>query len=469
MFKLSKTILDSCEALLTVEIDEATMQDKMRAAARRIAHDYKFPGFRKGKAPYHIVLNAMGEETVRHEAVDLLLETDYPTFLDAATIDPYGPGQVEDIELDPLVLKIRVPLRPVVDLGDYETLRRDPDPAMVTDEEVQSSLERIRHNNAMTDLVERPAALGDMVHLQLIEATVDEEVIFHEHDMDIVLDSETETTFFAPRIPEALVGVSAGDEKTFRLPLAQTLEDELLRGAEAEFHIKVEGVYDYALPDLSDALASAAGNFETLQALEEDLRQRLLDYKQDKSQESYRAALIADLVEKATVNYPPLMLEEELDETLKRLKERLETEQNLEWEEYLRIQEQTEEQVREQFRPQVTHNLVRGLVLSEFARVTEVSVTDEDLRDEYRDLLASLNIADENFLQGFNPQSKTAQDLRPSVFSRKTLENLEALAQGRLEEMLAKQRAAFEVAEPPEAPVVEEHAGTDDAEGAAAE
>ncbi len=431
MFELQTEILEQHEALLTVEIAEETIQKAMRKTARRMARQFNIPGFRKGKAPYNVVVRVAGEDAVRQEAAESLLEQLYPQVLEQAEIEPYAQGEIEDFSLDPLVFKLRIPLQPLIDLGDYRNLRREPEPLEVTDEELASALENIREKNAMLELVERPARPGDAVSLGLLEGRVNDEVVVRERHVKVLLTAKN--YFIAPGFIEALAGMSAGEEKTFSLTMPDDFEDKDLQGEVVEFTVNVEEVNQRTLPGLDDALASTVGPFGTLEDLKTDLRRRILDYKTDKSTDNYLTALVEDLVAGAEVRYPPIAEEEEIDTLLERAKASVEQYQDMEWEDYLRLQGLTEEQMRENLRPEAARRLREGLVLGKFASEVEVTVTDAEVKEEIRDLLEETGAHDSKPLDSFDPESALARDARQRMAVQKTLHKLELLGRGQLE------------------------------------
>ena len=110
---------DNCTLALTVEVDDERVQPALKAAARRLAKQYRFPGFRPGKAPYETVLRQVGEAALYNEALEKLGQEVYQEALEQEKIEAFAPGELQHVELKPMVLKFIVPLRPEVELGDY--------------------------------------------------------------------------------------------------------------------------------------------------------------------------------------------------------------------------------------------------------------------------------------------------------------------------------------------------------------
>jgi trigger factor len=153
---------------LMIELDEARVTKAMRDKARELARDFNFPGFRPGRAPYHVVARRLGEDALRAEAIEELVQ---PTFeevleqLEEQGVELYGTPQLDDVDLEnePVVLKFTLPLQPTVKLGDYRALRKELEPVQISDRAVEEALESVREAHQELETVDRPAQLGDVV------------------------------------------------------------------------------------------------------------------------------------------------------------------------------------------------------------------------------------------------------------------------------------------------------------------
>ncbi len=428
MFELTKEFLESHEALITVQVADEAVAEGMKKAAHHISMEANIPGFRKGKAPYSLVLQMFGDSAVRQEAAEVILDEIYPQVIEQAEIDPYSQGQLEDLTLSPMTFKIRVPLQPTIVLGDYETLRKPFDAVEVTEQELAAALDHVRNQNAVVQPVDRPAKLGDEVSFESIHGEAKDEVFFHDHEVKIALDADQHSV--VPGFSEAIVGLSKGEQKQFTLTLPDDFEDEDLQGEEATFTVEVNAVSERTLPDLDDALASTVGPFATLEAMKTDLHKQMLDYKEAEAQDAYRTAVLAELTQRAEIKYPTVMEEERLDALVEQAKQNIKRRYNLEWSDFLRLQGKTEEQVREELRPEAIKSIKEGLVLSEFAILTNVVVTDEEVKAELKELLKGANITDFSALERFDPKSNLAVDLRLNLITKKAIDKMARLAQG---------------------------------------
>lgn len=461
MFEIKKEILETHEALLTVEMEEQTVKQAMQQAARVMSQKYNVPGFRKGKAPYAKVVQYVGEAAVRQEAADALLEEIYPQILEQAEVNPYGPGDLQAIKPVPLTFTIRVPLEPEVVLGDYLSLREEWEELTVTDDETANVLAQLREEHAILEPLERPAEFGDAIHINVV-GTVDGKVIVDEDNIEVILKEDA--PFIAPGFFEELVGMQTGEGKTFTIVFPEDFREESLRGAETQFDVTLVGVYERVLPDLDDALASTVGAFETLDDLKRDISTRLLEGKQNHAREHYRDDLVASLVAQSEVAYPPALLEHTLDDMLKDIGARIKREQKMSLEDALQLEGVTLEQFRKQMTPQAQADIKQSLVLSKFAEEEGLVVNDDEVVQEFNHFLASLGQSFPADREPVKVDSPLGRNLRLRVLSRKTLEHLEKIGRGEFVAAAPEDTAVETPMEPETAPAAAEEIPAQDAD-----
>ena len=227
--------------------------------------------------------------------------------------------------------------------------------------------------------------------------------------------------------------MSTDEEKSFSVVFPDTFGEENLRGEEADFDVKVIGVYERVLPHLDDALASTVGPFETLEDLKQDIYTRMLDSKQHHAQEHYRDDLVSILVAQSDVRYPPVMAEDALDDMLEDLSKRIKREQRMSLEDAMQLQGVTLEQLREQMRPQAEADVKRSLVLGKFAEAQGITVSDDEVVQSYHDFLTAMGQAHRIDSTPLTLDSPLGHNLRMGILSRKTLEHLEKIGRGEVD------------------------------------
>lgn len=429
MFEVKKELLDSHEALLEVVFEDDTVEEAKQRAARHISREVNIPGFRRGKAPYGKVVQYVGEAAVVQEAAESLLEEQYSKILEKAELAPYASGEFVDMSVSPLTLKLRVPLQPKVDLGEYRELREEWEAPLISQEEIDQVLEQMRQEHAVLETVERPAALGDEVVIN-VHAAVDGDVVVDEDEIHAVLSEER--PFLSPDFVAALVGMGAGDEKQAVLTLPESIDEPTLRGVEADFTLEVTQVYERQLPGLDDALASTVGSFETFEELVDDIRSRLLARKVEQAEATYRDRLVEKLVAQAAMTYPPQLVSDTLDDMVEEVRGRIKRQNEMSLEDALRLEGRTVEQFREELLPQAERRLKQSLALSEFAEKEHVTVNDDEVVQEFGNLLRSMGINDPD--QKVELNSDLGRGLRSSVLGRKVMQRLAMIGRGELDQ-----------------------------------
>jgi len=415
---------------IVVEVEDERVQPALRAAARKMAKDYRIPGFRPGKAPYEVLLRHVGEGAIYQAALEDLSQAVYKEALEEQKIEPGAPGELEDFTLKPLVLTYTIPLAPEVNVGDYRALRVPYDAPTVTDEAVQEQMEHLRERQAVTEPVERAATMNDVLTLDakgyLNEGENPSDFLMADENVSLLLEEAADWPM--PGFAQQIVGMAAGDEKKFDLAFPDEYANESLRGQTAHFEVKVKEVKARTLPEWDDELAKTVGDYESLDDLKTKVRESLVLRAERQVKSDYADKVVDALTEQATVVYPPVLLENEIDDYMEDLDRRL-REQRLTLDDYLKIEGKTKEQMREEAKPQAEQRLKRSLVIGEIMSREQVHVHDEDVDERLEVMVAQFGEQAEQMKQLLNrPESRRA--LAAEVLTEKALDRLTAIARG---------------------------------------
>jgi len=425
--KITTEPLENRQLLLTIEVDEERIQQTMRRVARQIAKQASIPGFRKGKAPYSLIVQRYGEDTIRKDAAEMLTKEVYHEALEQAEIEPYAAGVLEEIVLRPVTFKLTIPLRPTVDLGDYRDYRLKYPTIRVYKEQVQQALEKIREQNAILELVDRPAALDDGVTIDLVGRTVGGVEFLKRGDINMLLNAES--TDPAPGFAEAIVGMNAGEERIFILTLPDDFSQEELRGQEAEFTVRLAKVYESILPELDDDLARTVGKFDSLKELKEHIRKQLRQAAQEKADEEYAGQVLGAVIEQAHVEYPPVMLKEALDKAVEEFEQAVKRGTRLSLEDYLHIQDKSMEELREELEPRAAARLERTMVLGEVVRLEGLKVGEEEISAQIEEASAPWGVRASEVRASLS-SGEGQQAMRSRLLGNKAIQRLVAIAKG---------------------------------------
>ncbi|MCJ7519881.1 MAG: hypothetical protein MUO42_09475, partial [Anaerolineaceae bacterium] len=298
--KFEKKELKDNQIEITVEVDNDLFQKAKVKAAISISKGSKIPGFRPGKATYDVVKRTFGEEMIEERAVELLVNQIYPDLLKEAEIKPHGPGNLEEIiSKNPPKFRFTIPLQPVIDLGEYKTVRLPYKLPKVGKGEVEKVLDNLQLTYATSELVERVAEKGDLVSVKinavLIKPEKDQEPnILKSTPHQVIIGEQTdEEQFPFNNFGDNLIGLEAGDVKEFTHKYSKDSNYEKLRGKEAQFSVVVESVKSLTKPSLDDAFAKTV-NFEKFSELEESIQLQL----ETRNKNEYENKYFDDLLEK---------------------------------------------------------------------------------------------------------------------------------------------------------------------------
>jgi trigger factor len=420
----------------------------MRRTARQLGKKINIPGFRRGKVPYSVIINRFGEPAVRADAVEDMLEALVVEALDEIDETPYRQPSLDDMELNPLVLEITVPLEPVITLGDYRNIRKEIKPVEVTEEALEEAVEHVRGHHQILEQVDRPAEEGDMVTLSG-EGNLtgdEEEVIWREESSDIVLDSKR--LFVDLPFVENVVGMSAGDEKEFTIAFPENYDDEELAEKEAIFTVSVLNVQSRELPELTDEFAREEGEYETVEELMEGLEKELFEQAERQSKSELLDEVIDEMLSDAEIVYPPILVEAELDDTLENMKQQV-TRSGWQWEDYIKLQGETEESLREQWQENAVERVRRGLILRQFVEEEHLSVDSADIDSAMEKRLSQFGDNEElqEQLRSVFTQGQGLEAMSNDILMEKVQERIEEIVTGNAPDLEDLDRNVLETAE----------------------
>ena len=308
---------------LRVEAPPDEVDAAIAASLRRLSSRVRVAGFRPGKAPAAMVERMLGWDAVRQETIEHLVPDLYQRALEQTGVEPVADPEldVDTVERDkPLKFTATVTVKPEVELGDYLSLRVPLEHTEITDERVDETIEDVRRRHAELVEVQRPAQVGDVLRCVLVMRRGDEVLSGEdEGERDLELDRET----VIPEIVDGIIGLSAGEQRTFEATLPQDYRREELRGATVTIDVDVHAVRERKLPPLDDALATLDGHGSTLAELREHQRETLVNAAAINDRELHEQGALDALRESARVDLPEAMIEREIERQLADLEYRL--------------------------------------------------------------------------------------------------------------------------------------------------
>ena len=369
--------IDPTRAKVTVEVPFAELKPSLDAAYQRIAKQVNIPGFRKGKVPPPVIDRQIGRGAVLDEAINDALPKLYAQALQDNDLVPLAQPEIEITRLEDnktLEFSAEVTVRPPITLPSYDAIEASVDDLTVSDADVEEQVQQLRERFATLNDVERAAADGDFVTIDLVAANKDGEPI--EGGELSGYSYQVGRGDMLPGIDEVLAGMSAGDEATFPTQLLGGDSE----GQEVDVTVTVVGVKEQELPELDEEFAQTASEFDTMDELTADVRSRLERGKRLEQAASARDAVLEKLIDATDVPLPDEVVQQELGGR------REEIQQQLGWagmtlDQYLDNEKQTVDEFEADMEKRVRDSMAAQFILDEVAKAEEIGVEQEELQE----------------------------------------------------------------------------------------
>jgi trigger factor len=418
--KVTREKEENRQVVLNIEMEPAEMQTELDLAYHRLAQRTDVPGFRKGKAPRAVLERHIGKDRLLEDALSQLLPRAYENALKEQELEPIANPDIEIVQTDPVIFKATVSLQPIVELGDYKSLKLKPEPPDDITEELNTTLEQLRRQHGSWEPVERPAAFDDLVTMDVDSQVEGNPFIKQEGVQYQLLKNQSAP---APGFAEQLVGMKGGEEKEFKLTMPEDYAQKELAGKEASFKIKMNEVKQLKLPELDDEFAAAVNpDFKTFKELKERIATNLKIMAEDRARREFEERVVDAAVGLSQVEFPSVLAEMEIDRTLEQQARQLQA-SNMAMEEYLSRIGKKEEELREELRPAATRRVIRSLVLGQINEAEKIEVSPSDVNAELERMIEGAGDKREEAKKQLDtPQVRSS--LEQILATRKTVQRL---------------------------------------------
>ncbi len=414
--KVTTEELPDRQVKLEIEVDEPRHTQAMEQAFKKLAPRVKIKGFRAGKAPKQLIKQEIGHHRLLDEAMDILVPETYQEALDQESITPVSQPAVELVSHEPLVFTAMIPLEPIVDLGDYKSLRVPREFTQVTDEQIAASMLELRRRHGTLEPVDRAAAAGDVLSGSL-KAEAEGVNLVNQEDIEFRLSEETFASL--PELFSLIVAMKKGDELEETVTAPEDFVDAKLAGNPIKYNVVLKEVKEEILADENDEFAkSVEEGIEDLAGLREKVRAESQKTVDDEALKVYETACLEALTEIAKAEYPPVMVDSEIAHLLEE-QSGLDPRDPRAQELYLARAGKDEAEVKEMVRPDAELRLRRSLVLSHFAEAEDIAVEENDIDAEVETMVGTAGEQAETIRLIFGGE-QGRDNLRRSLLTRKT-------------------------------------------------
>lgn len=397
--------LEKNMAKLTITVPAEEMTKAQQRAYEKSKKQIAVPGFRKGKAPRHIVEKIYGADIFVEDAINDVLPGAYEEAVKESGLEVVSRPSIDYVQAEhdkDLIVTALVAVKPEVKLGKYKGVKLNVEEAVVTEEDIAEELKKEQDRNAtMKDVDDRPVQDGDTVNLDYA-GTIDG-VAFAGGTaaaQDLVIGSG----HFIPGFEEQMVGMKLGEEKDLKVTFPEEYGAKELAGKEAVFHVKVNSISEKELPALDDEFASEVSEFDTLEAYKEDIRGKLQEKKNEQTKQAKENAALQKAVEAAEMDIPQAMIDSQAEDMVQEFGERLQM-QGMRLEQYLQFTGMSMSQIVDQYKEQAKKRIEGRLVLEAIVEAEKIEVTQEDQEEGMKKLAEQYGMEVEKVRDFFDEES----------------------------------------------------------------
>lgn len=428
---MNSKILKKENNIVTVEftIPREDFEKATDKAYLKLRNRINIQGFRKGKAPKHLIEKKYGKDVFYEDALDIALSEVYPKVVEENKLDVINSPKIDFPKIEDgsdIVLTAEVEVMPEVTLCEYKGIEVEKAEIKVTDEDVEKELAKLQDQNArIIEVTDRAVKDGDTL-------TIDYKGFVGDNQFEggtaenqtLVIGSKS----FIPGFEEQLIGKNANEEIEINVTFPEEYHAEDLKGKDATFKVLIHEIKEKELPALDDDFAKDISEFDTIEELKADTRKKL----EEKAKQDEAAAndnnVITKVVDASEVIVPEVMVQKEIEYQAKNYEQQFRM-QGFTGKEFEDIIKNLVEQYKQNYRTQAEFNVKADLVFKALIEKENIEVSEEEMNAEYKKLAESYKIEDdkfESFKQSISASS--GEYIKESIQKRKAVDMLIAEA-----------------------------------------
>ena len=390
----------SCEKLeksmvaLTVEVSAEEFEAAVEKAYRKQRGSIRVPGFRPGKAPRKIIENMYGSGVFYEEAVNEALPDAYSSAVKEQELEVVGYPEVELLSVgkEGFSFKATVAVYPEVTLGQYKGVEAPRAEVNVTGEDVDARLkEMAERDSRMVSVEDRPVENGDIVNIDFEGFLNGEPFDGGKSDS---FDLEIGSGSFVPGFEEQLVGMNAGEEKDIDITFPEDYHADLA-GKAVVFHVKANSIKVRELPALDDEFAKDVSEFDTLDELKNDVREKLVKEREDAARRAFEDIVMSKVAEGIQADIPDAMVEDQAQRFVDNFRMQIQS-QGIPYDQYMKMTGMDEEKLLADAKGPALGQVRMELAINAIVKAENLEASDEDVEAEYAKMASQYNMDVEN-------------------------------------------------------------------------
>ncbi|MCT4620525.1 MAG: trigger factor [Marinisporobacter sp.] len=420
---MSSTVMkkENNEVTLKIVVPAADFEQGIQKSYNKMRKRFNIPGFRKGKAPRKIIELNYGVEVFYEEAINEVFPKVYGDAIDEQKLEPVDRPNldVEDIvKGEDVVFTVMVTVKPEVTLGDYKGIEVEKKEYNVTDEDVEKEVDSLRERNARLIAVERPIQDKDNVIIDYAGFVGDEQFEGGTAEKQTLVIGSGQ---FIPGFEEQLIGKNMGEETEVKVTFPEEYHAENLAGKEAVFKVTIHEIKEKEYPELDDEFAKDVSEFDTLEELKADLKEKQEKAAKMREEEEVKDAVVKKVAENVQIDIPEIMVEQKIDDMLHEFGYQLQY-QGLNLDTYLQYTGTKMEDMREQMKEEAQSRVKTQLTLEKIGKVESVEVAEEEVDQEIEKYATQYKMELDKFKKTLRPSDM--EGIKDGLRVRKTVDFL---------------------------------------------
>ena len=402
----------------TVSADE--FEKAVEKAYRKNVGKINIQGFRRGKAPRMIIEKYYGKEIFYEDAINIVLPDAYDKAVEENGIHPVAQPEIdikgEIVKGDDITFTAKVTVKPEFELGTYKGIQADKVTHRTLKKDVDAEIEKLRERNSrMVPVEDRAVQKDDIANIDF-EGFSDGKAFDggKGENFDLTIGSGQ----FIPGFEDQLIGANIGDEVTVNVKFPDEYHADELKGKDAMFKVKINGIKVKELPALDDEFAKDVSEFDTLEELQKSTKEKLSAANKEKAQHETEENVINAVCDATEIDIPQEMIDTQIQNMIRDFDMQMRY-QGMDLQQYMKYTGTTADMLKEQFKDDAAKRVKTSLILEKVCEVEGIDATDKDVEKEYQKTVESSGMKLEN-VKKYIPES----DIKDRIKAEKTIKFL---------------------------------------------
>ena len=409
--KVEKTEKNN-ELKIDFEIEAEKFENAIQTVFNKNAKYFNIPGFRKGKAPFHIVEKQYGVQIFYEDAFNELVPEIYEQALKENNIEAVSKPEIEISQMEKgkdLKFSATVQTKPEVKLGKYKGIEIKKVEYNVSENDIEHELEHMaEHNSRLVTVNDRPVKEQDVVVIDF-EGFVDGKPFDggKAENHELTIGSKT----FIPGFEEQIVGMKIDEEKDINVKFPDEYFSKDLAGKDATFKVKLHEIKVKELPKIDDEFAKDTSEFDTLSDLKNNIKERLEKQNKEREKSETENAAVDVLCENTEIDIPSGMIETEIDNAVEEVRGRL-SYQGMKLEDYLKIINKTMDEFRKEYEEQARKSVKVRLIIEAISKDADIKVDEKEIEDKIKEMAEKYGRKEDELLNNENLKKYLEENLK---------------------------------------------------------